>query len=56
MPDKSCGPQWSPVLKTGKTTPLISAPAVAEVPQWSPVLKTGKTPADWEDWSPNVPR
>src|SRR5665647_3838666 len=36
-------PQWSPVMKTGKTRRLCHRPSSSIVPQWSPVMKTGKT-------------
>src|ERR1035437_9024017 len=36
-------PQWSPVMKTGKTTDLPSPSPPVKMPQWSPVMKPGKT-------------
>src|ERR1035437_7935305 len=36
-------PQWSPVMKTGKTSGFTSDAYRVQRPQWSPVMKTGKT-------------
>ena len=36
-------PQWSPVMKTGNTTPEREYVSVTARPQWSPVMKTGNT-------------
>ena len=36
-------PQWSPVMKTGNTSPSIRFPISPLKPQWSPVMKTGNT-------------
>ena len=38
-----CGPQWSPVMKTGNTTLDIMKDYRMMTPQWSPVMKTGNT-------------
>ena len=35
--------QWSPVLETGNTWPLLSRPGRMCMLQWSPVLETGNT-------------
>ena len=40
------GPQWSPVVMTGRTTRLEAAlKNLPEPPQWSPVVMTGRTPS-----------
>ena len=39
-------PQWSPVMKTGNTTPPGWNSRYLDVPQWSPVMKTGNTSAE----------
>ena len=40
----SMSPQWSPVVKTGKTPgDLLILAQLTSGPQWSPVVKTGKT-------------
>ena len=39
----SIGPQWSPAMKTGKTTAIVVAALRRYLPQWSPAMKTGKT-------------
>ena len=36
-------PQWSPVMKTGNTTPSPARASLSILPQWSPVMKTGNT-------------
>ncbi len=41
--DSDHKPQWSPVLKTGKTINENNIVFNGYMPQWSPVLKTGKT-------------
>ena len=36
-------PQWSPIMKTGKTAALAVTATYTSGPQWSPIMKTGKT-------------
>ena len=37
---QTLGPQWSPVMKTGKTGARIEPTIASLEPQWSPVVKT----------------
>ena len=36
-------PQWSPAMKTGKTSNAAGDQHFYDLPQWSPAMKTGKT-------------
>ena len=54
------GPQWSPIMKTGKTGYVSDRTPHELLPQWSPIMKTGKTwsarprssRAERPQWSP----
>ena len=43
LPTPWPGPQWSPIMKTGKTADVEKHAKSAGQPQWSPIMKTGKT-------------
>ena len=48
--DAGDGPQWSPVMKTGNTAPVLRDLHRRHAPQWSPVMKTGNTGC----WQPSA--
>jgi len=43
QPRHDVEPQWSPAMKTGKTTLFVAHHLQGMRPQWSPAMKTGKT-------------